>query len=115
MHELQDDSETLYTIFCADQTANNCQIDGDLPFTFAEGPKTLHFSGADPGTMYARSFHVHESIHAGTNSPIQNGSVRLPAAGHNRRCMQGIFLLWRGLLRRHRRDRDGMDKDHVRR
>lgn len=48
-----DDSETLYTIFCADQTANNCQIDGDLPFTFAEGPKTLHFSGADPGTITA--------------------------------------------------------------
>ena len=48
---LQDEAETLYTIFCADQTAHNCQIDGDLPFTFAEGPKTLHFSGADPGTM----------------------------------------------------------------
>lgn len=41
---LQDSTATTYTVFCAD--ANDCQISGPLPFTFAEGPSTFSYSGS---------------------------------------------------------------------
>jgi len=49
---LQDSTATTYTIFCADTNVEHCQIAGDLPFIFAEGARTLSFSGVDPGIMY---------------------------------------------------------------
>ncbi|KAH8765489.1 hypothetical protein F5883DRAFT_100893 [Diaporthe sp. PMI_573] len=39
-----DSTATTYTVFCAD--ANDCQISGPLPFTFAEGPSTFRYSGS---------------------------------------------------------------------
>ncbi|KAL2266981.1 hypothetical protein VTJ83DRAFT_4258 [Remersonia thermophila] len=43
-----DESTTVYTVFCAE-----CQIDGDLPFVFTEGPHTLVYKGENPGTLTA--------------------------------------------------------------
>ncbi len=49
----QQRAETTYTIFCAVQSQQSCEIAGDFsPFTFAEGPGTLHFEGRSPGTLY---------------------------------------------------------------
>jgi hypothetical protein len=46
----QDKSATAYTVFCAEQ-APSCQIAGELPFVFSEGPDTLVYTGSDPGTL----------------------------------------------------------------
>ncbi|KAK0714877.1 hypothetical protein B0H67DRAFT_453648, partial [Lasiosphaeris hirsuta] len=40
-----DQFSTAYTIFCAEQ-APSCEIAGDLPFIFTEGPETLKYTGA---------------------------------------------------------------------
>ncbi|KAK0637208.1 hypothetical protein B0T17DRAFT_466900, partial [Bombardia bombarda] len=48
----QDESVTTYTIFCEDQ-APTCQIAGDLPFIFAEGPHTLSYGGSAAGVLTA--------------------------------------------------------------
>ncbi|KAK3307516.1 uncharacterized protein B0T15DRAFT_181178 [Chaetomium strumarium] len=48
----QDNSATAYTVFCAEQ-APSCQIAGELPFVFTEGPHTLVYTGSDPGTLTA--------------------------------------------------------------
>ena len=50
----QNTAETTYTIFCADKSPQSCEIAKNFPFTFAEGPSTLHFEGKSPGTMYVR-------------------------------------------------------------
>ncbi|KAK4235281.1 hypothetical protein C8A03DRAFT_17951 [Achaetomium macrosporum] len=47
-----DKPATAYTVFCADQ-APSCQIAGELPFVFTEGPHTLVYTGSDPGTLTA--------------------------------------------------------------
>ncbi|KAK3939786.1 hypothetical protein QBC46DRAFT_386971 [Diplogelasinospora grovesii] len=47
-----DDSATTYTVFCAEQ-APTCEISGDLPFVFAEGPNTLNYGGSAAGTITA--------------------------------------------------------------
>lgn len=41
---------TAYTIFCEDE-APTCQIAGDIPFVFTEGPSTLKYGGSAAGTM----------------------------------------------------------------
>ncbi|KAK4226795.1 hypothetical protein QBC38DRAFT_479676 [Podospora fimiseda] len=43
---------TAYTVFCGEQSPG-CQIAGDLPFVFTQGPATLIYSGAAPGTLTA--------------------------------------------------------------
>ncbi|KAK4462257.1 hypothetical protein QBC42DRAFT_268237 [Cladorrhinum samala] len=45
-------SATAYTVFCGEQS-EGCQIAGDLPFVFTQGPDTLIYSGAAPGTLTA--------------------------------------------------------------
>ncbi|KAK5660476.1 hypothetical protein OQA88_13024 [Cercophora sp. LCS_1] len=47
-----DQSATTYTVFCAD-VAPRCQIAGDLPFVFTEGPSTLKYTGAATGEITA--------------------------------------------------------------
>ncbi|KAK0659758.1 hypothetical protein QBC41DRAFT_44621 [Cercophora samala] len=47
-----DQSATTYTVFCAEK-APSCQIAGDLPFVFTEGPETLKYGGIAPGTITA--------------------------------------------------------------
>ncbi|CAP67250.1 uncharacterized protein PODANS_1_22610 [Podospora anserina S mat+] len=47
-----DQSATTYTVFCAEK-APSCQIAGDLPFVFTEGPGTLKYGGVAPGTLTA--------------------------------------------------------------
>ncbi|KAK4160757.1 hypothetical protein QBC43DRAFT_347088 [Cladorrhinum sp. PSN259] len=44
-------SVTAYTVFCGE--APGCQIAGDLPFVFTQGPNTLIYSGAAPGILTA--------------------------------------------------------------
>ncbi|KAK4185086.1 hypothetical protein QBC35DRAFT_504459 [Podospora australis] len=46
-----DQSATTYTVFCADSP--DCQLAGDLPFVFTEGPSTLIYGGSAPGTLTA--------------------------------------------------------------
>jgi ABC-type sugar transport system substrate-binding protein len=41
----EDDEKTEYTIFCPKQTPQRCNLAGDTPFTFTEGPETLIFHG----------------------------------------------------------------------
>ncbi|KAK3390242.1 hypothetical protein B0H63DRAFT_109557 [Podospora didyma] len=48
----KDKSETIYTIFCAEQ-APTCQIAGDIPFIFSEGPRTLSYGGSAAGIITA--------------------------------------------------------------
>ena len=48
---LQDASITRYTVFCQHQTPLDCQLAGDLPFEFAEGPGTLNFGGTIANKM----------------------------------------------------------------
>jgi hypothetical protein len=35
-------------VFCAE---SSCQLDGDLPFVFTEGPNTLVYRGTEPGIL----------------------------------------------------------------
>ncbi|KAI0836808.1 hypothetical protein F5Y06DRAFT_272366 [Hypoxylon sp. FL0890] len=70
------DAETTYTIFCASVTSG-CQIGGGtlLPFTFAEGPSTMHFERTVESTISATS----ACAISGTTEAICYGIVSLGA------------------------------------
>ncbi|KAI0106324.1 hypothetical protein F4776DRAFT_675410 [Hypoxylon sp. NC0597] len=70
------DVETTYTIFCASVT-HGCQIGGGtlLPFTFAEGPSTMHFERTVESTISATS----ACQLSGTTAATCHGTISLGA------------------------------------
>ncbi|OTA89319.1 hypothetical protein M434DRAFT_14625 [Hypoxylon sp. CO27-5] len=70
------DVETTYTIFCASVT-RGCHIGGGtlLPFTFAEGPSTMHFERTVESTISATS----ACQLSGTTAATCHGTISLGA------------------------------------
>ncbi|KAH8884743.1 hypothetical protein GQ53DRAFT_751674 [Thozetella sp. PMI_491] len=66
-----DKSTTVFTIFCAQQTPLSCELAGDLPFQFAEGPGTLDFGGSAAGKITADL----NCVLAGTTAATCTGST----------------------------------------
>ncbi|KAI1454637.1 hypothetical protein F4805DRAFT_460580 [Annulohypoxylon moriforme] len=72
-----DDVETTYTIFCAPDRSNSCDIGGGtlLPFTFAEGPSTYHYERTVDSTISI----TQACLLSNTTAAICSGSTSLGA------------------------------------